>query len=172
MPKLINLVMIEMVCLVFLVSQTKEDCALNCQEGDIVLEDLVNVFKATSRMIIERYAIVLTFSKFRIQSRLMESISRLGLSDQDEATIAVEKMLCDIEKMEGSIEGNQGELFVPIMSAFISHMGLTRAASLVHMARNDNNTGAEGAFILPIPPQYAISFNEKKFSQWKPKLRS
>ena len=159
-----TLVLIEMVCAAYLIRidtfQSDNNRMLCCSyyDKDSVHHDLIAIFKKISREVIDRYGIVLTFSFSRIQWRLLESVPTLGLipPEEEEVNMIVQKLGKDRERMPNeSIEDLHDAL-----EWYISQVGQIRAIMVVQKFKDTHTVN------LPIPPQYAIAFNENKFTSW------
>ena len=130
----------------------KPDPEICYDESEMRLE-LATIFRSVSQEVIEKYGIVLTFSLSRIQSRLLQCISKLGLAAQEEEEGI--KMIASGCTNHQSIDPKTID---SIMSCFISYVGSNRAKALV--------ANSNGKMPLPIAPQYAIAFNDEKFARW------
>lgn len=162
-PKLITVAVIQLVCASFIIDEGEvvdEETTTKLSDKDII-DGVALMFQRISRKILERDAIVLTFSQQRIRERLLAVIPKLAsMTMQTNANNAISL----IHRVLYECDENGDVGMSVFIDRYISEIGYHHANTLVQSA-----AWREEVF-LPIQPQYSISFNKKKFMSWLNKL--
>ena len=157
-PKLITFVVIQLVCATF-IRGTKMEEMESKQPNEEVLDSVASIFRRISKSILERDAMVLTFSQQRIQDRMLSVLLKLNFKN----STPHDKIIALIHRILQGCDSNYDtnmNTFIKRYVSEMSHVGVNVLTKSV----------IDGEVLLPIHPQYSISFNDKKFNDWLNKI--
>ena len=160
-PKLITIVVIQLVCATFMIGETTNEMVVSKRTEDELINNVTSIFKRASERIIERDAIVLTFSKKRILDRLLKVLPKLNFKRIETR----ERIIFLIHQILQELSNDKDTRMHTFINRYISEVGHLFANLLVESAVIDE-------VFMPINPQYSISFNDEKFKSWLKKLNT
>lgn len=154
-PKLITIVVIQLVCATFMIHETVDASTLCKRTSREIVNNVTSIFKNASERILERDAMVLTFSRQRILDRLLTVVAKLNFK----RTQTNEEIITLVHRILRECDNEEDARMHTFVSIYVSNVGYLLANMLVESA-------AVGEVFMPINPQYSISFNDKKFNNW------
>ena len=160
-PKLITIVVIQLVCATFMIGETINEIAVSRRTDDELINNVTSIFKRASERIIERDAIVLTFSKKRIVDRLLRVLPKLNFKRIETR----ERVIFLIHQILQERSNDKDARMHTFINRYISEVGHLFANLLVESAVTEE-------LFIPINPQYSISYNDEKFKSWLEKLNT